>query len=143
MDIESVRNYCLSLPMTTEDSAFGDDIVLFRVLDKIFCCLPLEGDGYLAVKCEPLRAIELRERYAEIEGAAFFIACPKTLRSCQMLTSLLSALWKKVNGYSTFSNVTPKNKELQTVCPSICFNSFPKNSMQNSEVRSHIEVLMC
>ncbi|MDE6812568.1 MAG: MmcQ/YjbR family DNA-binding protein [Duncaniella sp.] len=69
MDIESVRNYCLSLPMTTEDSAFGDDIVLFRVLDKIFCCLPLEGDGYLAVKCEPLRAIELRERYAEIEGA--------------------------------------------------------------------------
>lgn len=69
MDIETVRDYCLSLPLATEDSAFGDNILLFRVCNKIFGCLSLEGDDYFAVKCDPERAIELRERYTDIEGA--------------------------------------------------------------------------
>jgi predicted DNA-binding protein (MmcQ/YjbR family) len=34
MNIESVREYCLSLPMTTEDMAFGDDYLLLRVCDR-------------------------------------------------------------------------------------------------------------
>ena len=35
MDIETIREYCLGLPCTTEDSAFGEGYLLFRVCDKI------------------------------------------------------------------------------------------------------------
>ena len=69
MNVESVREYCLSLPLVTEDTAFGDDNILFRVFDKIFACLSIDGDDYLAVKCDPAYAVTLRERYEGIEPA--------------------------------------------------------------------------
>lgn len=69
MDIESIREYCLSLPLATEDMAFGDVCLLFRVCDKIFGCLGLDMSDCLAVKSDPEVAIDLRERYAEIEPA--------------------------------------------------------------------------
>ncbi len=69
MDIESVREYCLSLPMVTEDMAFGTECLLLRVCNKIFACLNLEGHDNVAVKSDPEYAIELREKYLEIEPA--------------------------------------------------------------------------
>ena len=69
MDIEEWREYCLSLPMVTEDMAFGEGFVLFRVWEKIFACLTLDGGDLIAVKCDPDYAIDLRERYASIEPA--------------------------------------------------------------------------
>ncbi len=69
MDIEFWRDYCLSLPMTTEDMAFGEGVVLFRVCDKIFACMVLDGNDLVALKCDPDYAIELRDRYVEIEPA--------------------------------------------------------------------------
>ena len=36
MNIEEVREYALSLPGTTEDQAYGEDWVLFRIEGKIF-----------------------------------------------------------------------------------------------------------
>ncbi len=69
MNIESVREYCLSLPLTTEDMAFGEDNLLFRVCNKIFVCMAVDGSDYLAMKCDPDIAIELRERYSGITPA--------------------------------------------------------------------------
>lgn len=69
MDIETAREYCLSLPMTTEDMAFGEDCLLFRVCNKIFACLSLARADCFVVKCNPEYALELRERYTEIEPA--------------------------------------------------------------------------
>lgn len=69
MDIESIRLYCLSLPLTTEDMAFGDDYILFRVCGKIFACADLNRPDYFVVKCDADRALELRDRYREIEPA--------------------------------------------------------------------------
>lgn len=69
MDIESAREYCLSLPHATEDIAFGDGILLFRVCNKIFACMTLDGSDYFALKCDPDYAIELRDRYHEIQPA--------------------------------------------------------------------------
>lgn len=69
MDIESVRNYCLSLPHTTEDMAFGDGLLLFRVFNRIFACLTIDGEDYMALKCDPEYALQLRDEHAEIEGA--------------------------------------------------------------------------
>lgn len=69
MDIESVREYCLSLPLTSEDMAFGDDCLLLRVCGKIFVCINLIGGDSMALKSDPERALDLRDRYSEIEPA--------------------------------------------------------------------------
>lgn len=69
MNIESIREYCLGLPHATEDMAFGEEYILFRVFDKIFACLDLERCDCIALKCDPEYAIELRGRYPEIQPA--------------------------------------------------------------------------
>lgn len=69
MDIESVRNYCLSLPFVTEDTPFGEDFLVFRICGKIFACLPLTGENILQMKCDPDYSVELRDRYSVIEPA--------------------------------------------------------------------------
>lgn len=69
MNIESIRNYCLSLPMTSEDMAFGEEYLLFRVCGKIFACYGFAREDYFVLKADPDYALELRERYPEIEPA--------------------------------------------------------------------------
>lgn len=69
MNIEQIRDYCLSRKGATEDSAFGEDYLLFRVYNKIFACLDLERPDRVTLKCDPDRAVELRERYEGISGA--------------------------------------------------------------------------
>ena len=69
MNVEAVREYCLSLPLTTEDMAFGEDNLLFRICDKIFACMAIDGTDYLALKVNPEFALELREKYTDIAPA--------------------------------------------------------------------------
>ena len=46
MNIESVREYCLSLPLVTEDFPFDEQTLVFRILGKIFACVDLERPEY-------------------------------------------------------------------------------------------------
>jgi predicted DNA-binding protein (MmcQ/YjbR family) len=66
MNIEQIREYCLSLHGVTEDMPFGDDTLVFRVMNKIFALTNLEGEIRINLKCDPERAIELREEHAAI-----------------------------------------------------------------------------
>ena len=43
MNIEEVREYALSLPGVTEDQAYGESCVLYRIEGKIFLHLWLEA----------------------------------------------------------------------------------------------------
>lgn len=64
MNIEQVRDHCLSLPEVEETLPFGPDVIVYKVKGKIFLLLPLDTEGLqFNVKCEPDRAIELRERH--------------------------------------------------------------------------------
>lgn len=73
MDVESLRDYCMSLPMVTEDIPFDFNdyggIVAYRVLGKIFAMLDLDNPEWFVVKCDPDYAIDLRDKYDEIKGA--------------------------------------------------------------------------
>ena len=69
MNIESVRDYCLALPMASEDFPFDETTLVFRVQGKIFAMIDLEDTTWFVLKCDPEYALELRERYVEIEGA--------------------------------------------------------------------------
>lgn len=61
MNIESIRTYCLSLPLVTEDMPFDDTTVVFRVLGKIFLLLDLDRPEWVSMKCDADFAIELRD----------------------------------------------------------------------------------
>ena len=66
MNIEEVREYCLALPFVTEDFPFDEHTLVLRVGNKIFALIPLEKVGQINLKCDPERAIVLREEYSEI-----------------------------------------------------------------------------
>lgn len=64
MDIESLREYVLGKPSVTEGFPFGDDVIVYKVNGKIFLLLPLDTQPLqFNVKCNPDKAIELREEY--------------------------------------------------------------------------------
>ncbi|RYY57310.1 MAG: MmcQ/YjbR family DNA-binding protein [Chitinophagaceae bacterium] len=67
MHIESLRDYCLSKPGTTEELPFGPDTLVFKVHAKIYLLVGLESEGLsFNVKCDPQKAIELREEYPTV-----------------------------------------------------------------------------
>jgi len=66
MNIETLREYCLSKDAVTESFPFGDDTLVFKVNGRIFVLANLEGDLTINLKCDPTVAIELRERYASV-----------------------------------------------------------------------------
>lgn len=63
MDIESLREYCLNLPEVTEGFPFDETTLVFKVNGKMFLLTDLEGQLTMNVKCEPEKAVELREQY--------------------------------------------------------------------------------
>ena len=64
MNIEEVRDYCLSLPGTEESMPYGNDWVVFRIGGKIYLHIWLEAHiPTIAVKLLPERGEELREEY--------------------------------------------------------------------------------
>lgn len=67
MNLEELRTYCLSLPEVTEDMPFGEDFLVFRIYGKIFALTDMNSiPSYVNLKCDPEKALELREEYAEI-----------------------------------------------------------------------------
>ena len=69
MNIESIRDYCLSLPLATEDFPFDETTLAFRVQGKIFAMIDLDDTEWFVLKCNPDYAVELRDKYPEIKGA--------------------------------------------------------------------------
>jgi predicted DNA-binding protein (MmcQ/YjbR family) len=63
MDIIDVRAYTLSLPLVEECQPFGDDAVVYKVGGRMFMCYVLEHTERVAVKCNPDRAIALRDNH--------------------------------------------------------------------------------
>jgi predicted DNA-binding protein (MmcQ/YjbR family) len=70
MNIEEFRDYCLSKKYVTESFPFDEVTLVFKVANKMFALAGLEHQpAKVNLKCDPERAIELREEYAEvIEG---------------------------------------------------------------------------
>lgn len=60
MDIEMFREYCLSLPGTTEELKWGDNLC-FMIEKKIFVISSLDS-GTVAIKCNPEEFDELTAR---------------------------------------------------------------------------------
>ena len=67
MHIETFREYCLSLHGTTEDFPFGKETLVFKVGGKIFALTHVDPFESVNLKCDPEKAVELRERYPAVQ----------------------------------------------------------------------------
>jgi len=64
MEIEQLRDYCLLKTNVKESLPFGPNTLVFKINDKLFLLLSLDKLPLrFNVKCNPEKAIELRERY--------------------------------------------------------------------------------
>ena len=61
MNIEEIRAYCLTKKGTEEGFPFGDTTLVIKVGGKIYILMSLDRDPSMNLKCDPDRAIELRE----------------------------------------------------------------------------------
>lgn len=69
MDIIEFRGYCLSFPFAHECLPFDEDTLVYKVGGKMFAMAGMHDFRFFNVKCRPEVAVELRERYREVEPA--------------------------------------------------------------------------
>ena len=62
MTLAEFREHCLSKPGFSEDLPFGPEVLAFRVGGKIFALMDVDLFVSVNLKCDPERALELRER---------------------------------------------------------------------------------
>jgi predicted DNA-binding protein (MmcQ/YjbR family) len=67
LDIEEIREYCLQKPGVTEGFPFGEDTLVFKTGGKVFLLMGLGSADRFNVKCDPEQAVELRERFTEVQ----------------------------------------------------------------------------
>ena len=66
MNIELLRDYCLAKVEVTESFPFNEDTLVFKAGGKIFALANLDGELRINLKCQPQKALELRERYPAV-----------------------------------------------------------------------------
>lgn len=67
MNIEEVRDYCLSLPFATERCPFGPDTLAMEIGGRMFCLMTLDCQwDFYNLKVTPDYGIELCDRFTGI-----------------------------------------------------------------------------
>lgn len=66
MNIEDLRNHCLAIKNAEECTPFGEDIMVYKVMNKMFAffsLIPKGAEYFVVLKCDPEKTAELRETY--------------------------------------------------------------------------------
>ncbi len=67
MDLADVIALCLSLPSAEESQPFGPEVLVYKVGGKVFAIAsPDDFPPRINLKCDPDRAIELRDEHKAI-----------------------------------------------------------------------------
>lgn len=67
MTLEEFRTHCLSKAYTSEQLPFDSKTLVFKVGSKMFALVDIDAAKSVNLKCDPERAIELRESFLEIQ----------------------------------------------------------------------------
>lgn len=67
MNIEEYREFCLGLKGTTEHFPFDEQTLVFKVMGKMYALADVDAFESINVKCDPDRALELREQYPGVK----------------------------------------------------------------------------
>jgi predicted DNA-binding protein (MmcQ/YjbR family) len=66
MELDEMHELLLAQRGATDDMPFGPDVAVYRVGGKMFALIALERmPSQVNLKCDPERAIDLRQRYPE------------------------------------------------------------------------------
>lgn len=63
---ELIQNYCLSKPFVEETFPFDETTIVWKVAGKMFCIGDINDFQSISLKCNPEKALELREAYEQI-----------------------------------------------------------------------------
>lgn len=66
MNIETYRDYCLQKKGVTEGFPFDEKTLVFKVMGKMFALTDVENFAFINLKCNPEKAVELREQFMGI-----------------------------------------------------------------------------
>lgn len=108
MNVEELREYCLSKKGALECFPFDEDTLVVKVGGKMFALIDLFGELSINLKCDPEKAIELREVYSAIKPGYH----------------MNKRLWNTVHIDGTLSNTLIK--ELIDHSYDLVFSSLPK-----------------
>ena len=109
MNIETIREYILKKPGVTEGFPFGEDTLVFKVNEKIFLLAALDSSPLrFNVKCDPDKAIELRDEYPESVLPGYHMN--KKHWSTVIVDGRLSAKQLKVMIDDSYDLVNPKKR---------------------------------
>ena len=113
MDIEEYRDYCLSKPGTTESMPFDENVLVFKVMDKMFALTDVNAFESINLKCDPEKAVELREQYdgAVIPGYHMNKKHWNTVVTDGRISDLLLYEWIDESYNLIVSSLTKKKKE--------------------------------
>jgi len=67
MNVESVRKYCLKFKACTEGFPFDETTLVMKVAGKMFTLINLDEDPSVNLKCDPEKALKLREEFESVE----------------------------------------------------------------------------
>lgn len=63
---EDYHNFCMALPHTTASFPFDENVLVYKVHNKIFALADINQWQYVNLKCDPEKALELRAEYQGI-----------------------------------------------------------------------------
>jgi len=69
MNIEELRTHCLAIKNVEECTPFGEDVLVYKIMNKMFVFIPLnpkDNEYFAVMKCNPEKTVELREKYVGI-----------------------------------------------------------------------------
>jgi predicted DNA-binding protein (MmcQ/YjbR family) len=113
MNVEELRDYCLSKKGAEECFPFDDVTLVVKVGGKMFALINLDGELSINLKCDPDKAQELRETYNSITPGYH----------------MNKKLWNTVFIDNTISNKLIK--ELIDHSYTLVYNSLPKKVKNN------------
>lgn len=65
MNIEQLRDFCINKIGVKETFPFNAETLVFKVFGKVFLITPIASKPVrINIKCNPITAIELREKYS-------------------------------------------------------------------------------
>lgn len=112
MNIEDIRDYCLSKPGAEETLPFGPDTLVYKVNGKVFLLMGINSEQLsFNVKCDPDKALELREEYScVIPGYHMNKKHWNTINVDGSVSNKLLKEWID-DSYSLINNKASKNKK--------------------------------
>ena len=70
MNIEELYDYCLNIPLVEPTFPFNEVTLVLKVLGKMIALIPLDTEvKTISLKCDPEKAITLREQYQSVTPA--------------------------------------------------------------------------